>query len=59
MDMNAPIVPVLVLTHHVDDGVFRLAPRFVTDVEGRARQARAAAGGCSADWNSRGVCPDN
>ncbi|WP_328685292.1 dihydrofolate reductase family protein [Streptomyces sp. NBC_00343] len=38
-------VPILVLTHHVDDGdVPPGRARFVTDVEDRVRQARAAAG---------------
>ncbi len=38
-------VPIFVLTHHVDDGdVPPGSARFVTDVEGCAAQARAAAG---------------
>ena len=38
-------VPIFVLTHHVDDGdVPPGHARFVTDVETRAREARAAAG---------------
>ena len=37
-------VPTFVLTHQVDDDVPPGHARFVTDVEGCARQARAAAG---------------